>query len=107
MTELAALTRFAIDHLERHGYTVTLGQAFRDFEPVKQFRESLPVKMNGSTLFQRFASAKCPDFDCMRGPSGRIVKVRPNPALVAFCSQPVARNGRLRVTTHIEHDDWR
>jgi hypothetical protein len=100
--ERQLLTTAAIDWLERLGYVVTFRQLSPVYVTVKAFRESLPVRVAPATFHQRLLHKDCPDFDCLRGPSGRITQLRPHAALVAFCSQSSNKHRRLTGTREVK-----
>jgi hypothetical protein len=101
-----AFTQLAIEWLERRGYTVTRGIVYRTFITCKQFSMMLPISLGKNGMSRRLKHPNCPAFDAELGPTGRIMKVLPNPALIAFCSQPMTHTRMLTVDElHDFHHD--
>lgn len=83
--DISLLNELAMRHLQAQGYIVTLPPQFRDFIPVADLGKQF--NLDGNALHRRLYHAECPDYE-HEGTDGRMMKIRPNPALIAFLAQP-------------------
>ncbi|MCG3778252.1 MAG: hypothetical protein JW388_0965 [Nitrospira sp.] len=77
---------FAIEYLQVRGYQVLLMKKWRHAASPGELAKLAGIAP--TALCNRLKKDTCPPFDCERGPSGRILSIVPNPALVAFLKQP-------------------
>lgn len=78
----------AINLLRTEGYVVTI--AHEDFVPLKAYRERF-VCPHPSHFNRLLSKEDCPDFRSLRGDTGRIVKIQPNPSLDAWLETRLKR----------------
>jgi len=90
----AAHIAFAIEYLQVRGYQVLLLKKWRDAASPSELARLARIKP--TTLCMRLTKASCPPFECERGPSGRILAIVPNPALIAYLKQPSQKGKKLK-----------
>lgn len=85
---------WAIEVVKVHGYRVELGDEAGDWIAPADLRRAIAAGMDDDTFNKRLNSPEAPPFIRRRGPKGRLTKLRPHAALIAWLTRPLAEEQR-------------
>jgi hypothetical protein len=85
---------WAVDLLRAGGFRVELACVVEPLVTPAELRRLHAPHLGGTAMCNRLTAADCPPFEARRGPSGRIIKLRASPELVAWVSRPLEAGKR-------------
>jgi len=76
-------TNWAIDWLREHGYGITVPLTEGPLTPGELWQTHAP-HLSRPEFQNRITNHRCPPFSATRGPSGRILTIKPNAPLLEW-----------------------
>lgn len=91
--DVETMNALCIAHLQAQGFIVTRAEGFRGMITPGQVAKEAGLSPSG--LWRRLHHVDCPAFEREEGNGGRILRLRPTPALMAWLTQPKQQGGKL------------